>query len=206
MLHDLPGTSLVGGVVIVAAGAAPFAAADLLVLENVCRGWRSGGSQVTEVQAGAIPMPTGPTPSPLDVLADPLAWHPTTDPAATYTRRARRVDIWRDGDQLVMDIHYRDTYFAADKLPMVIHEYSLRADAEYATLRLVAVATEAHALPWVDCNSVPSSTEAVVGARLGEVESTVNQRLRGVAGCTHLNDTLRELDAVPGLLALLESV
>jgi hypothetical protein len=199
MLHDLPGTSLVGGMVIVRGGASPFSAADLLVMENVCRGWRTGGSQLEEVDAGRIPMPTGPFPTSLDDPADPLAWHDTEAPGRDIVRRGRRMDIWRSGDELRVDLHYRDTFHSSDQPTMVVHEYSLRASAAASDGEVRTITTEAHALPWVDCNTVPSSSESVIGARLGAIHVAVREQLRGAAGCTHLNDTLRELDTVPAL-------
>jgi hypothetical protein len=205
MLHDLPGTSLVGGMVIVRAGASPFSASDLVVMENVCRGWRTGGSQLGEVEAGRIPMPTGPFPTSLDDPDDPLAWHEPGVPRPDHVRRGRRMDVWCDGDELRVDLHYRDTYHSSDQPAMVIHEYSLRAGADRASGAIRTIATEAHALPWVECNTVPSSTDVVIGTRLGAVEATVRERLRGTAGCTHLNDTLRELDTVPALAATLDA-
>jgi hypothetical protein len=67
------------------------------------------------------------------------------------------------------------------------------------------VQVDAHALPWKECNSVTDSAEHLVGATLGDLETTVRTRLTGTVGCTHLNDTFRGLDAVPLLAGFLES-
>lgn len=203
LLQCLPGAHGVGGLVLVRAGVPPFTARDLLSFENVCRGWRTGGVQMRESAAGVIPMLTGPAPTPLDDPADPLAWHPTAPALWDSVRRSRRLDVWREEEDLVIDAHHRDSYLALGQPPMVVHEYSLRARADATSQELTSISTKAHALPWSDCDSVVNSTDHVLGVRLGALDEIVRTKLRGTAGCTHLNDTLRDLDMVPALSAAL---
>ena len=203
LLHDLPGATMVSQSVPIHAGHKLFEPRELMVLADVCQGWRSGAHQMNEVRAGRAPQPYGPEPGDLDDGTDPLAWHAVELPPGDTFRRGRRIDVWRAGDELRIDLHYRDVYRPATRPAMVIHEYSVRGRAEAESLQIREMTTEAHALPWSDCNSVVTSTDGLVGVRLGECDTTVRTRLAGTAGCTHLNDSLRELDEVPALAAAL---
>lgn len=203
LLHDLPGATLVSQAVPLQAGHTLFQPRDLLVMADVCQGWRSGAYQMNEVAAGRAPQPIGPAPSGVDDPEDPLARHETPPLGADSFRRGRRLDVWRAGGELHVDLHYRDAYRPLDGPGMVIHEYSVRATADPGSLEIRQIVTVAHALPWADCNSVVASSDELVGVRLGECDQTVRTRLRGTAGCTHLNDSLRELDEVPALASAL---
>ena len=204
LLHDLPGATMVSQSVPIHAGHKLFEPRDLMVLADVCQGWRSGAHQMNEVRTGRAPQPYGPVPGDLDDGSDPLAWHAVEFPPGDTFRRSRRIDVWRDGDELRIDLHYRDAYRPVARPAMVIHEYSVRGRADAESLQIREMTTEAHALPWSDCNSVVSSTDELVGVRLGECDASVRTRLAGTAGCTHLNDSLRELDEVPALAAVLQ--
>ena len=46
---------------------------------------------------------------------------------------------------------------------------------------------------------------AIVGTPLGELRTTVLERLSGTRGCTHLNDAMRALAEVPTLLTELDA-
>lgn len=203
LLHDLPGATLVSQAVPIQAGHTLFEPRDLMVMADVCQGWRSGAYQVSEVAAGRAPQPIGPVPNELDDPEDPLAWHETPPFEGDSFRRGRRMDVWREAGDLHFDLHYRDAYRPVEGSGMVVHEYSVRGSADPASLTIRQIGTEAHALPWADCNSVVASSDELVGIRLGDCDQTVRTRLRGTAGCTHLNDSLRELDEVPGLAATL---
>lgn len=210
ILDDFPGAFLGAGLPVVDAGVYPFKPQELLFLTNVCRGWSAGGTQEADIAAGRFPKPTGPAPTDLARPDDPWAWHVVDAPRADFTRRSRRFDVRRDGDDLDIDAHFRDVFLPLEGSDTetgneaeVVHEYSLTARADAGTFRITAVRVDAHTLPWDDCNSVTDSGEHLLGATLGDLETTVRTRLTGVAGCTHLNDTFRGLDAVPRLAAAL---
>jgi len=209
MLDDLPGAFLGGAYAVVQAGAYPVPPQDLLVLTDVCRGWAAGGSQHDDIARGLVPTPTGPIPNDLSMPTDPLAWHDPEPPEIDFSRRGRRIDVLggltaEDGrPEIGVDAHFRDVFLPLDGDAMVVHEYSLWARADAATFEVTSVHVDAHALPWRECNSVTDSAEHLVGATLGDLESTVRTRLTGTVGCTHLNDTFRGLDAVPLLAAAL---
>jgi hypothetical protein len=205
MLDDLVGAVLVSGVALVEANAYPIEPRQMLVFADVCRGWATGGIQLDLVADGVHPMPTGPVPNDVSAPEDPWAWH-RVEPLAEqdFMRRSRRIDVQRDGAEVVIDAHFRDESVPLDRPGQSIHEYSVFARADAATPALTDVQVTAHALPWQDCNSVPETAAHLIGLRLGELETTVRTKLAGTAGCTHLNDTYRGLDAVPLLAQALE--
>jgi hypothetical protein len=88
---------------------------------------------------------------------------------------------------------------------VAIHEYVLRATADPKTLTLLTVSPEARILPFRECPSAVNTASAVLGTPLGELRTTVLQRLARTEGCTHLNDALRALAEVPILLAQLDA-
>ncbi len=204
ILDDFPGAFLGAGIPVVEAGVYPYQPKELLFLLNVCRGWSAGGTQEVDINAGRFPKPTGPSPTDISRPDDPWAWHVTDTPRADLTRRSRRFDVRREGDDLVIDAHFRDVWLPVAGEPEVVHEYSLAARADGASFEVTAVQVDAHTLPWDDCNSVTDSGQHLLGATLGNLETPVRTRLSGVAGCTHLNDTFRGLDAVPLLAAALD--
>lgn len=203
MLDDLVGAVLVSGVALVEAGVYPIQPRDLLVFTDVCRGWAAGGTQHDDIAADLYPLPTGPAPNDVSAPDDPLAWHRTEPAEQDFMRRSRRIDVRADGPELAVDAHFRDVSVPVTGEGTVIHEYSLTARADAATLALTALDVRAHALPWQECNSVPATGAHLIGATLGELETTVRGKLSGTAGCTHLNDTFRGLDAVPLLAEVL---
>jgi hypothetical protein len=204
MLDDLPGAFLGGAYAVVRAGAFPMKPLELLVLTDVCRGWADGGSQHDDIARGLIPTPTGPVPTDLSRRDDPLAWHATEPYAVEFSRRSRRIDVY-GSDEITIDAHFRDVWTPLTGDAMVVHEYSLRLAVDPASFEVRTVQVDAHALPWKECNSVTDSAEHLVGATLGDLETTVRTRLTGTVGCTHLNDTFRGLDAVPLLAGFLEN-
>ena len=62
------------------------------------------------------------------------------------------------------------------------------------------MAAEARVLPWMECPEAVASAARVVGMPVGELRHRVRRELVGVSTCTHLNDTLRSLDDLAGLI------
>lgn len=204
LLDDLPGAILVSAHPVVGAGVYPLKPRELLVLTDVCRGWADGGGQHDDIAQDMIPTPTGPTPSDLTDRTDPLAMHDTGPVTHDFMRRGRRIDVRALGDEIEIDVHFRDVWVPLDGEGEVIHEYSVTGRADASSLELRSVTARAHALPWTECNPVTESAQLAVGARLGELETVVRTRMSGTVGCTHLNDTMRGLDAVPTLVKALQ--
>jgi hypothetical protein len=169
----------------------------------MCAGWRTGGTLMAAAERGQSAVPTGPVSSSLDVADDPLAWHLIPPLPPQSTRRRRRIDVRINGDRLLVDAHFRDSYVTASGIETSIHEYSVDAVADVESLRLLEIQSKAHALPFVECNIAPLSAGDIKGRTLGELRGFVRNNMTGIRTCTHLNDTLRALDDVVALAAQL---
>jgi hypothetical protein len=119
-------------------------------------------------------------------------------------RRARRIDVWRDGC-IHIDSTFQDSATILGRGRIGVHEYTLKTTADPETFRLLSVNAEPRVLPFPECQSAPKYIGRLVGTPLRELRKTVPQELRRVLGCTHLNDALRALAEVPALVAGLDS-
>ncbi|WP_297490040.1 DUF2889 domain-containing protein [Acidocella sp.] len=164
--------------------------------ENICSGLRTGSSGLSlaadGVDAGVLRDP-----------ADPQGWHEFPDAAGPGMRRARRIDVWRD-TLIHIDAHFQDSATMPDGGRAALHEYRICATADPVSLALLSVEAEPRVLPFAECPAAAANAGRMVGKTLGELREAVLDELRGVAGCTHLNDALRALADVPLLLRFLE--
>lgn len=207
LLDDLAGTTLVARWAVVRAqteaeqGRPP--AGPGRPMEGVCIGFRPGSGALSEAGKPATGSHATRVP-PLPHPADPAGWHALADPpAGIHFRRARWIDIWREGDQLVVDSLFQDSASAPDGGDRwAVHEYRLQARiADDGTL-LDLTATPG-TLPFAACRVAYLNNEVLLGTPVRELRETVLQRLKQTAGCTHLNDTLRALAEVPVLANLM---
>jgi hypothetical protein len=113
-------------------------------------------------------------------------------------RRARRTDVV-GGDEPAVDVLYRDSYVRPDGLETVIHEYVVALRFRDGVIR--SLRATPRTLPWVECPAAAASAERLVGVPLDGLRTHVRKTFGGTSTCTHLNDTLRSLEDVPGLLA-----
>src|SRR5690606_42045775 len=86
-----------------------------------------------------------------------------------------------------------------------VHEYRVRATAERDTGALLTLDAVPRALPFPECPLAAGNLGRLLGTPLTELRDLVPRTLRGVDGCTHLNDAVRALSDVPALVAALES-
>jgi hypothetical protein len=160
--------------------------------ENICAGLRTGSSGLSMaadgIDAGVLRDP-----------ADPEGWHEFPPQAGVGMRRARRIDVWRD-TLIRIDAHFQDSATTPDGTRAALHEYRIRATADPVSLVLLSVEAEPRVLPFAECPAAAANAQRMVGKTLGELREAVLDGLRGVAGCTHLNDALRALADVPLLL------
>jgi hypothetical protein len=175
-------------------------------MEGVCIGFAPGSGALDEQRGGGGTHRVQVVPS-LVNEADPEGWHQMADLPPTSMRRARRIDVWRDpvDGTIVIDSGFQDSAGDPNHGRVAIHEYVLRATADPKTLTLLTVSPEARILPFRECPSAVNTASAVLGTPLGELRTTVLQRLARTEGCTHLNDALRALAEVPILLAQLDA-
>lgn len=171
-------------------------------MEGVCTGFRPGSSAFDDVwgrdqschPVGALSHPD-----------DPAGWHelPTLVPQASL-RRARRMDAWIDGVMRV-EAHFQDSALTPDGGRVAVHEYTLHADADPETLELLDVRADPRILPNPECPEAVDNIARLVGIPLPKLRSAALTELRGVLGCTHLNDTLRALADMPKVVRALSA-
>jgi hypothetical protein len=135
---------------------------------------------------------------------DPHAWHgePSLPPSAM--RRRRRIDVLSPrlpGEQVTVDVLFRDSYVEADGTETVVHEYAIYLTVDPQDHRVRSIVAVPHVLPGPECPAAAASAQRVVGMHLGEIRSHVRGQFRGTSTCTHLNDALRSLGDLPALFA-----
>jgi hypothetical protein len=114
-------------------------------------------------------------------------------------RRARRIDI--SCDTLIrIDAHFQDSATTPEGTRSALHEYRIRATADPVALTLLSIEADPRVLPFAECPAAAPNAQRLVGKSLAQLRETVLDELRGVLGCTHLNDALRALADVPALL------
>jgi hypothetical protein len=168
---------------------------------GVCSGFRPGSSALEA--NGAISesarRPAVPVPSLVDP-ADPAGWHDLDPLAGVAMRRARRMDVWREGPTYRIDAHFRDCC-TDDALGVIgVHEYSLAATIDAERLVVTALAATPRVLPFAECPAAAANVDRLLGQPLPGLRGRVVEVLNGIDCCTHLNDALRALADISALL------
>ncbi len=210
LLDDLPGSALISGYVHMRsdahAGRSPGASTPPGALErmqDICSGWRRGGTAMASVAAGdGVPMQDCPPAPDLDHGPDPLAWHPVEALPVGAMRRRRRIDV-SGVDPVEVDAMFRDSYGEPDGSEVVLHEYSLRATlSPVPELEIRSIEATPGVLPFWECPLAADNVSDLIGIPVGDLRREVPERLRGPRSCTHLNDLLRVLADVAALAPL----
>ena len=163
--------------------------------EGVCIGFAKGSSALDETTERGVPTYAPDLRNP----ADPEGWHAFPAESGLAFRRARRIDLTLAEGLLRIDSAFQDSATTPAGGRAVVHEYTLAATADPATLKLVTVAAQPRVLPHRECPSATGNLERMVGTPLPDLRERVLVELAGPAGCTHLNDALRALAEVPPL-------
>ncbi len=143
----------------------------------------------------------------VDPMGDPLAWHELRQFDNTPNQaRLRYMDVWREDGMVKVMFGFQDSAaFPDTDLRRLFHEYRGIAVVDPASFVLEAVEMEFGSLPYTTCHAAAVTPEQLVGRSLGEFRKTVIDLLKGTAGCTHLNDSLRTLQDVPAMLRILDN-
>ncbi len=208
LLDDVPTAALVSGYAVAASGVEmpPPPPGSMKRNEDLCAGWAAGATIMIDVDKGLRPpLVTGPVVASMANAHDTLAWHDFGALPPHSMRRARRIDAWRDGDVTRIDSFFRDSYFDVDGIETVIHEYTIAAKVDVASMTFTSCAASIGALPWMECPSAAASAERLVGAPVVGLRDWVRETFVGTTTCTHLNDTLRALEDVDVLIGALAS-
>lgn len=215
LLDDLPAAALIGAYVWSRFDAAgrprtrnpapppsdPSARAPAATaMENICAGWRTGGTVVRLMSSGLPPIGVTPDAPDLSSADDPLAWHDLPEMPLASMRRRRRVDVIA-GDHATVDAMFRDSCRTPDGTEVAVHEYTLHAAIDTPDGTIAAIVAEPRVLPFAECPSAADNVHRLVGEDVRDFRTTVLDTLTGTDCCTHLNDALRALAEVPILLA-----
>ena len=178
----------------------PEAARHVRRMEGICAGFRPGSSALSpegtvrfDQRHNVAEVP------PLVSPEDPEGWHELTPPPAVAMRRARRIDLWRAGSDLIIDAMFRDSCWQPDGSEVAVHEYRIDATMEAASGQLTRVSADPRVLPYPECPAAAPNAEWMVGVDARDLRTEVLNRLRGIDCCTHLNDALRALAEIPVL-------
>lgn len=210
LLDDVPVTTLVSGHAFAAGtraqegGAPGLPKGRALFGRDMCAGFSDGGTIMLEVDAGnRPPIVTGPPAGELRT-EDELAWHELPPLDRHAMRRVRRIDVVPGGGTIRVDVLYRDSYIREDGLETAIHEYDVALTGSTGPDGAIeSIRATPRALPWVECPVAAASADRLVGVPFAGLRTHVRRTFGGPSTCTHLNDTLRSLEAVPELLDLL---
>lgn len=167
----------------------------------ICSGLRPGGYHAQRAEAGDYGGHHIRLAGDLDGN-DPWAWHEIEPPAAVCLRRRRRVDVWRDGDDLAVDAHFRDSLWRWDGTEMALHEYTLQAVVDPAG-DVRQIAAQPRVLPFPECPWAAPHVASLVGMNVYGFRTSVQDTLTELRACTHLNDMLRCLAEVAALAVAL---
>ena len=107
--------------------------------------------------------------------------------------------MWAVGAVLHVDAFFQDSSTLPEGGRQSIHEYTLTAQADLVTGIVHSVTPVPRVLPYDECPLAVQNVSVLVGLPLRDLRGAVLERLRGPLGCTHLNDMLRALAAVPEL-------
>jgi len=207
LLDDISGATLVSGFAFThwaPAGTSLFtddASVDLkarkLKMLNICAGFQEGASALG-VDGPAAKHATQPVEN-LPIGEDPFAWHELFETSSVSSRRSRRIDVWNEGDEWVVDAFFQDSGTSPSGQRIAVHEYTVVARVNAKTGIVTAIEAIPQVLPFQECPMAIIAVTRLVGQKVRDFRTVVNELLPGTDGCTHMNDTLRSLAEVPVL-------
>lgn len=169
----------------------------MLRMRNMCAGWAEDATPMRTMKAG-LPMPLpGVVPIPAAAGTDPLGTEPREPLAPEEVRRVRRIDVV-PGPTVRVQADFRDTYCDDSGKVGVLHEYVVTAQLTPDGV-IEAIDAEPRVLPYDECTLAAAAPQRLVGRRIRDVAEDVRAGA-GTATCSHLDDLLRSLSAVPALL------
>jgi len=135
---------------------------------------------------------------------DTWDWHAFDRFDGPELSRVRYTDVWLD-DAIHVESAFQDSAAApsGNDVRGLYHEYHLSARICEATNALTAVDVTPGSLPFPTCLGSPQNVGRLLGRSTVEFGKLVPAELPGIAGCTHLNETLKMLEDIPALAQLL---
>lgn len=166
-----------------------------------CSGLRPGGYQQISRQQGINFPHWVRVAGDLSQTQDAWAWHDIEPAPAVCLRRRRRVDVWREPDEIHVDAHYRDSIYGREGLEVALHEYTVNASLAAGSGNVLSIDAGSKVLPFPECPLAALEVGKLTGMNVADFRTSVPETLRELEGCTHLNDMLRGLRDVPALAA-----
>ena len=198
LLDDLSGATLVGGCALLLQANLRGRPKPLRRMEGICTGFQPGASSLNPDGTARFSHDVREV-APVQRADDPMSWHEVTDIAGISMRRARRIDV-RLGDVIEIDSFFQDSATTPEGGRVAVHEYVVRATADPRSQRLLSVTADPRVLPYPECPMAVANVSRMVGIPLTDLRMAVLEQLKGIHGCTHLNDVLRSLAEVPALV------
>jgi Protein of unknown function (DUF2889) len=205
LLDDLPTALMLSGRALRVAGIGLAINRSTKLPIDICAGWAKGGTLLAGITGLGPPLTIGPVAPTLKCDNDFLAWHAFDPLPPNGTRRHRRLDVWPDARAVQVECFFRDSFADGDGAETVVHEYTVHGIVDPATSRFLSCEGEAGPLPYPECPSAVNSAHRLEGLTVKELRRTVRSDFVGPSTCTHLNDTLRSMADIDGLLQLLHS-
>jgi hypothetical protein len=168
-------------------------------MEGVCVGFKPGSSALAADGSVKPRSQSFASVAPLQHAHDLDGWHVFSNQDGVGMRRARRTDVWLD-DRIRMNMSFQDSATTPAGGRVAVHEYMVSASADPGTLELLEVEATPQVLPYRECPGAARNVSRLVGLSLTTLRAQVGVQLSGVLGCTHLNDLLRSMSDVPGLV------
>lgn len=172
---------------------------------NICTGFAEGSSALARIGTKAQNFGGAAHVGPLVNDEDPEGWHAMPEQSGPAMRRARRIDIWRDGDILMVDAGFQDSGTSPEGGRRGVHEYRVYAEIDSQTGALLSLQALPLILPFAECPGASVKATRMVGRRIDDFRDAVLDVLPETLGCTHLNDVLRALADVPELARHLDA-
>lgn len=212
LLDDLSGATLVSGFafthwskdgeVPVMDALDPDIQARKLKMVGICAGFQEGASALGS-DGPPAKHATHIVPD-LATTSDPLAWHELFQTTEVSARRSRRIDVWQEEGEWVVDSFFQDSGTSPSGDRIAVHEYTITARVNVESGLVTAIQAVPRVLPFIECPMATLSVNRLVGQPIRDFRSLVNEVLPGIDGCTHMNDALRALAEVPVLAAQLD--
>jgi len=208
LLDDLAGATLVSGFAYthwrnkgeVFDFNSPETKARKISMEGICAGFQKGASALG---VDGNP-PAVHAIQPVQELIrddDSWAWHELFEVTEVSSRRSRRMDVWREGDQFAIEAFFQDAGTSPAGPRIAVHEYTIQATVNAMTGIVTSIQAVPQVLSFRECPLASMNVRRLVGQPLREFRSIVNEQLPGIDGCTHMNDALRALAEAPVLAA-----
>jgi Protein of unknown function (DUF2889) len=171
---------------------------------DICTGFAEGASSLTEDggpdSAGQSKTEVGSLVNP----GDPQGWHDLQAQTGPCFRRARRIDVWREGGLIHCDVGFQDSGPNRQGTRTAVHEYQVAVTVEPAGMMVTSLEAIPRILPYRECPGAVANIQRLVGRPVADFRQDVLDTLPGILGCTHLNDVLRALADVPILATHLD--